>query len=89
MRQVSDRDGGNLDLDPAGGWKVGDGVTYAPRFSFDANYHKGVIVAIDVVDGPDGRPLAKFTVESAPPLGFGRVQLELAHLRERWDPDQA
>lgn len=89
MRQVSDREDGNLDLDPAGGWKVGDGVTYAPRFSFDASYHKGVIVAITVVEGPDGAPVAKFTVESAPPLGFGRVQLELTHLRERWDSDQA
>lgn len=73
--------------DPTGGWQVGDGVSYAPRFSFDATYHKGVIVDIAVVPGPDGRPVAKFTVESAPPLGFGRVQLELAHLRERWDPD--
>jgi hypothetical protein len=72
--------------EPAGGWKVGDGVTYAPRFSFDATYHKGVIVAIDIVDGPDGLPHAKFTVESPPPLGFGRVQLELTHLRERWEP---
>ena len=41
-------------------------MTYAPRFSFDATYHKGVIVAIDIVDGPDGRPFAKVTVESAP-----------------------
>lgn len=62
-------------------------MTYAPRFSFDATYHKGVIVAIDIVEGADG-PVAKFTVESAPPLGFGRVQLELVHLRERWDPQQ-
>lgn len=72
--------------DPTGGWKVGDGVTYAPRFSFDASYHKGVIVAIDIVDGHDGAPHAKFTVESPPPLGFGRVQLELTHLREHWEP---
>lgn len=72
--------------DPAGGWKVGDGVTYAPRFSFDATYHRGIIVAIDIVDETDGNSRAKFTVESAPPLGFGRVQLELTHLREPWDP---
>ena len=72
--------------DLAGGWKVGDGVTYAPRFSFDATYHKGVIVAIDPAERPDGTRYAKFTVESPPPLGFGRVQLELTHLRERWEP---
>lgn len=73
--------------DPAGGWKVGDGVTYAPRFSFDATYHKGIIKAIDIVEDADGSRHAKFTVESAPPLGFGRVQLELTHLREPWDPE--
>lgn len=73
--------------DPTGGWKVGDGVIYAPRFSFDASYHRGTIVAIDLVDGQDGTTRAKFTVESPPPLGFGRVQLELAHLRERWEPE--
>lgn len=75
--------------DPAGGWRVGDGVIYAPRFSFDATYHRGVIVGVDIVTGPDGRPTAMFTVESPPPLGFGRVQLELRHLRERWDPAEA
>jgi hypothetical protein len=72
--------------DLTGGWKIGDGVTYAPRFSFDATYHKGVIVAIDIADRDDGTPYATFTVESPPPLGFGRVQLELTHLRAPWDP---
>lgn len=72
--------------DPAAGWKIGDGVIYAPRFSFDATYHRGVIVAIKIVERPDGSSHATFTVESPPPHGFGRVQLELAHLREPWDP---
>lgn len=84
---MSKRDASVPDEDPTGGWQVGDRVTYAPRFSFDATYHKGVIVAIDMVDGPDGSPLARFTVESAPPLGFGRVQLELTHLRKVWESD--
>jgi hypothetical protein len=83
---MSENEEPGMESDPAGGWRVGDGVTYAPRFSFDATYHKGVIVAIDIVESAEGRPTARFTVESAPPLGFGRVQLELAHLRERWDP---
>ena len=43
-------------------------------------------MAIDIVEDADGQPSARFTVESAPPLGFGRVQLELGHLRERWEP---
>lgn len=72
--------------DPTGGWQVGDGVIYAPRFSFDATYHRGVIVSIDIVERPDGTAKAAFTVESPPPHGFGRVQLELSHLRERCEP---
>ena len=75
-----------MSQDPTGGWKVGDGVTYAPRFSFDATYHNGVIKAIELAQRPDGSEYAKFTVESPPPHGFGRVQLELTHLREPWDP---
>lgn len=72
--------------DPTGGWKVGDGVVYAPRFSFDSTYHRGVIVGISIDEGPDDTATAAFTVESPPPHGFGRVQLRLSHLRERWDP---
>lgn len=72
---------GNESEETTRGWHIGDRVVYVPRYSFDAGYHRGVIVAIKFPDGPE-RPV--FTVQAEPENGFGRVQLELAHLQSRW-----
>lgn len=70
--------------DPTGGWQVGDRVIYVPKYSFDATYHRGVIVAIEIDEDDPAGPTARFTVQAEPEFGFGRMRLALTALQSRW-----
>ncbi|MEQ6900399.1 hypothetical protein [Nocardioides sp. YIM 152588] len=66
---------------PDDDWVVGDRVVYVPRYSFDASYHRGVIVQIE--PAADGGATT-YVVQAEPECGFGRVRLERSHLQRRW-----
>lgn len=73
-----------MSQDATGGWRVGDRVVYVPKYSFDAAYHRGTIVAIEIDEDASGTATASFTVQAESEYGFGQMRLALTALQSRW-----